>query len=276
MLIQGALLQPGPEHWHWGGCHRCQAGDPHPGLQWHPGQALRDRQELEEQPHLLWHPYWLKSRGRGSLRHRGQGGGKVKLFVNFVKYLSKVRELIKRKLRITREIPFNRVSRVFHGPEFRGQKPVQVSSLRLSILVLAWQFSISRSILPTTMTRRTCWGKQNCSKGLVFTSQRTSLARWDIHLNTLHQGFIETLWLSLTRWGNTDRSSTSSWRRSGQETRPGEWSWGKNVKRMQTFLLAKLELQVWQALHGQWCVFLQWQVWSSGEAACQHGGGRGV
>ena len=38
----------------------------------------------------------------------------------------KVRELIKRKLRITREIPFNRVSRVFHGPEFRGQKPVQV------------------------------------------------------------------------------------------------------------------------------------------------------
>ena len=39
----------------------------------------------------------------------------------------KVRELIKRKLRITREIPFNRVTRVFHGPEFRGQKPVQVS-----------------------------------------------------------------------------------------------------------------------------------------------------
>ena len=38
----------------------------------------------------------------------------------------KVRELIKRKLRITREIPFNRVCRVFHGPEFRGQKPVQV------------------------------------------------------------------------------------------------------------------------------------------------------
>ena len=38
----------------------------------------------------------------------------------------KVRDLIKRKLRITREIPFNRVSRVFHGPEFRGQKPVQV------------------------------------------------------------------------------------------------------------------------------------------------------
>ena len=38
----------------------------------------------------------------------------------------KVRDLIKRKLRITREIPFNRVSRVFHGPEFRGQKPIQV------------------------------------------------------------------------------------------------------------------------------------------------------
>ena len=37
-----------------------------------------------------------------------------------------VRELIKRKLRITRDIPFNRVCRVFHGPEFRGQKPVQV------------------------------------------------------------------------------------------------------------------------------------------------------
>ena len=38
----------------------------------------------------------------------------------------KVRDLIKRKLRITREIPFNRVSRVFHGPEFRGHKPIQV------------------------------------------------------------------------------------------------------------------------------------------------------
>ena len=37
-----------------------------------------------------------------------------------------MRELIKRKLRITRDIPFNRVCRVFHGPEFRGQKPVQV------------------------------------------------------------------------------------------------------------------------------------------------------
>ena len=42
----------------------------------------------------------------------------------------KVRELIKRKLRITREIPFNRVTRVFHGPEFRGQKPVQVSKIK--------------------------------------------------------------------------------------------------------------------------------------------------
>ena len=38
----------------------------------------------------------------------------------------KVRELIKRKLRITREIPFNRVTRVVHGPEFRGHKPIQV------------------------------------------------------------------------------------------------------------------------------------------------------
>ena len=38
----------------------------------------------------------------------------------------KVRDLIKRKLRITREIPFNRVSRVIHGPEFRGHKPIQV------------------------------------------------------------------------------------------------------------------------------------------------------
>ena len=45
---------------------------------------------------------------------------------HFVKIFVQVRELIKRKLRITREIPFNRVSRVFHGPEFRGQKPVQV------------------------------------------------------------------------------------------------------------------------------------------------------
>ena len=43
----------------------------------------------------------------------------------------KVRELIKRKLRITREIPFNRVSREFHGPEFRGQKPVQVELILL-------------------------------------------------------------------------------------------------------------------------------------------------
>ena len=40
----------------------------------------------------------------------------------------KVRELIKRKLRITREIPFNRVTRVVHGPEFRGHKPIQVRS----------------------------------------------------------------------------------------------------------------------------------------------------
>ena len=39
----------------------------------------------------------------------------------------KVRELIKRKLRITREIPFNRVTRVVHGPEFRGHKPIQVT-----------------------------------------------------------------------------------------------------------------------------------------------------
>ena len=45
---------------------------------------------------------------------------------HFVTIFVQVRELIKRKLRITREIPFNRVSRVFHGPEFRGQKPVQV------------------------------------------------------------------------------------------------------------------------------------------------------
>ena len=46
---------------------------------------------------------------------------------HFVTIFVQVRELIKRKLRITREIPFNRVSRVFHGPEFRGQKPVQVT-----------------------------------------------------------------------------------------------------------------------------------------------------
>ena len=54
----------------------------------------------------------------------------------------KVRELIKRKLRITREIPFNRVSRVFHGPEFRGQKPVQVS---LTFLLTLFYSSASQS-----------------------------------------------------------------------------------------------------------------------------------
>ena len=66
----------------------------------------------------------------------------------------KVRELIKRKLRITREIPFNRVSRVFHGPEFRGQKPVQVWQAVNWGLGLDNYMCTFRSILQTTMTRR--------------------------------------------------------------------------------------------------------------------------
>ena len=35
----------------------------------------------------------------------------------------KVREVIKRKLRISREMHLNRVTRITHGPDFRGQKP---------------------------------------------------------------------------------------------------------------------------------------------------------
>ena len=38
----------------------------------------------------------------------------------------KIREVIKRKLRITREMHLNRVTRITHGPDFRGQKPIQV------------------------------------------------------------------------------------------------------------------------------------------------------
>ena len=38
----------------------------------------------------------------------------------------KIRGIIKRKLRISREMHLNRVTRIVHGPEFRGQKPIQV------------------------------------------------------------------------------------------------------------------------------------------------------
>ena len=38
----------------------------------------------------------------------------------------KIREVVKRKLRITREMHLNRVTRITHGPDFRGQKPIQV------------------------------------------------------------------------------------------------------------------------------------------------------
>ena len=38
----------------------------------------------------------------------------------------KIRGVIKRKLRISRDLHLSRVTRIVHGPEFRGQKPIQV------------------------------------------------------------------------------------------------------------------------------------------------------
>ena len=77
-----------------GGCRGpgdgCQGGGSGDGIQRHPGQALRDRQELEEQPHLLRDSGMNRNSvpgsnangialggiwagGRGSLGHGGEG-----------------------------------------------------------------------------------------------------------------------------------------------------------------------------------------------------------
>ena len=45
----------------------------------------------------------------------------------------KIRGIIKRKLRISREMHLNRVTRIVHGPEFRGQKPIQVNQIFLMV-----------------------------------------------------------------------------------------------------------------------------------------------
>lgn len=38
----------------------------------------------------------------------------------------KVRDVLHKKLHISREIPMNRIARIWHGPEFRGHKPIQL------------------------------------------------------------------------------------------------------------------------------------------------------
>ena len=48
----------------------------------------------------------------------------------------KIRGIIKRKLRISREMHLNRVTRIVHGPEFRGQKPIQVNQIFLMVVKL--------------------------------------------------------------------------------------------------------------------------------------------
>ena len=37
-----------------------------------------------------------------------------------------MREVLVKKLHISREIPMNRIARVWHGPDFRGHKPIQI------------------------------------------------------------------------------------------------------------------------------------------------------
>ena len=43
--------------------------------------------------------------------------------------LYKVRDVLQKKLHIRRDIPMSRVSRVYHGPEFRGHRPIQICLL---------------------------------------------------------------------------------------------------------------------------------------------------
>ena len=45
---------------------------------------------------------------------------------NICDSLFQVREVLQKKLYITREIPMSRMGRIWHGPEFRGHKPIQV------------------------------------------------------------------------------------------------------------------------------------------------------
>lgn len=35
-------------------------------------------------------------------------------------------DVLKKRLHITREIAISRISRIWHGPEFRGHRPIQV------------------------------------------------------------------------------------------------------------------------------------------------------